>query len=225
MFSQKSTLQFCVLFIAVMWAGGTLATINHSGTISVHTTWSSDDVHLVTGDVTVSAGIVLTIEPGAVVKFNGGRSLNVYGALNAVGTVSNRIIFTSYRDDTYGGDTDGNGQSVASPNDWGQLYFADSVTEGLTSVSNIDVLYSGASGQSVYIYRNNIEVSASVIQYSGSRGLFIYDASPTIDSNTISDNAQEGIYANYGSPLIQNNIISNNDDGIYARYSTPTVNG
>jgi parallel beta-helix repeat protein len=222
---RKIILQFSVLLFAYVLSGNALAVITHSGTISAHTTWSTDDVHLITGDVTVSAGIVLTIDPGTIVKFNSNRSLTINGALNAAGTTGNRIIFTSYRDDANGGDSNSNGPSSAAPGDWGRIYFSQTVTEGLTSISNIDVLYAGSSGDSIYIYQNNIGIASSTIRYSSTRGLYIYNASPTIDGNTISDNAQEGIYSYYGSPLIQNNTLSNNDDGIYARYSTPTING
>lgn len=62
------------------------AIVSHSGTISAHTTWSTGDVHLVTGNITINAGVKLTIEAGAVVKFNAGRSITVNGDLDATGS-------------------------------------------------------------------------------------------------------------------------------------------
>jgi len=62
--------------------------VQHSGVISAQTTWLATDVHRVTGTVTVNAGVQLTIEPGAVVKFNPNTSLSINGALTAEGNAS-----------------------------------------------------------------------------------------------------------------------------------------
>jgi len=43
---------------------------------------------VITGTVTVNAGVQLTIEPGAVVKFNPNTSLSINGALTAEGNAS-----------------------------------------------------------------------------------------------------------------------------------------
>ena len=64
-----------------------------SGNITVDTTWSG--TVYVEGDVTVDAGVNLTIDPGTDVKFNGFYSLIVNGNLTAVGTPGNRINITS----------------------------------------------------------------------------------------------------------------------------------
>ena len=108
------------------------ATVEHSGTISAHTTWSNTDVHLITGNVTVASGVILTIEPGTVVKFNSGRRMNIAGALDAQGTAVDKIYFTSYRDDTVGGDTNENGPSNGQANDWQRIQFDSTVTPSLT---------------------------------------------------------------------------------------------
>jgi hypothetical protein len=65
------------------------------------------------GNVTVAAGATLTIEPGVIVKFNGSlRKLIVNGTLSAVGTQTSLITFTSYQDDSAGGDTNGDGSTT-----------------------------------------------------------------------------------------------------------------
>ena len=64
---------FCVsLFLLALAASSPSAladTVEHSGAIYGDETWSSADEHLVTGDVTVTAGVTLTVEPGATVLF------------------------------------------------------------------------------------------------------------------------------------------------------------
>ncbi|MCF6260340.1 MAG: right-handed parallel beta-helix repeat-containing protein [Gammaproteobacteria bacterium] len=207
------------------------ATIEQSGIISEHTTWTSADVHLITSDVTVNPGIVLTIAPGTVVKFNAGRRLHINGAINAVGAGSNRITFTSYRDDSAGGDTNGNGPDFGQPGDWGSIRFGDSVTESLTQFENVDVRYGGSDNTgNIYVYRADIDVLNNTISRSSSYGLRIYEASPTVTGNTISDNNDTGIFiqrSRYGvsaSPLISNNTLSDNArHGLYSEWATPSV--
>ena len=84
-----------------------------SGTITVNTTWTlANSPYLVTDTVTVNPGIILTIEPGVVVKFYAGKNLVINGALTAIGTTENRIIFTSIKDDNVAGDSNYDGTAT-----------------------------------------------------------------------------------------------------------------
>ena len=71
----------------------------------------------VSGSTTVATGVKLELAPGTVWKFNG-NSLTVNGALLAEGTPSEKIVFTSYRDDSSGCDANNNGFSSGAPGDW-----------------------------------------------------------------------------------------------------------
>ncbi|MBN2055174.1 hypothetical protein JW905_09645, partial [bacterium] len=108
-----------MVFTSLVLATCGLAETHVSGTISVDTTWTAiDSPYVIDSDVTVSAGSTLTLEPGAIVKFqynhgsySGGYQytvrLLVYGILDAQGTAGDPICFTSIRDDSVGGDTNG----------------------------------------------------------------------------------------------------------------------
>ena len=76
--------------------------VMHSGVLKSSEIWNTNKVHLVTGAITVSSGVSLTINSGAVVKFMPGMSLTVVsgGSCTASG-----VIFTHVNDDTIGGDT------------------------------------------------------------------------------------------------------------------------
>lgn len=96
------------------------------GQISVNTTWTvSNSPYLVVGNITVASTAKLSIEAGVVVKFNPSRSLYINGGkLDVKGTSSNPVVFTSYRDDEYGGDSNNDGNATEpAKGDWNQIVF------------------------------------------------------------------------------------------------------
>ncbi|MCB1745382.1 MAG: hypothetical protein KDK91_33760, partial [Gammaproteobacteria bacterium] len=177
------------------------ATVQHSGSIGANTVWSASDVHEVVGDVTVAAGVTLTIEPGTVVKFQGGRRLFVDGVIDANGSAVEPIVFTSYRDDSVGGDTNGDGPSAGVPGDWGHIELRDSVVDSLTSLSHFEIRYGGAYGHLLYVAQSSPSFSDCLLHYSSTRGLSVYAGSPEFIRCEFSDNAEQGVFHDWsGSP-------------------------
>ena len=69
-----------------------ITTIEKCGTIEEDETWTpSEDIYLVTCDVTVSNDVTLTIEPGVIAKFDPNSSLFVNGTLRVLGTPPNLL--------------------------------------------------------------------------------------------------------------------------------------
>ncbi|GHB53264.1 T9SS C-terminal target domain-containing protein [Persicitalea jodogahamensis] len=75
----------------------TPSTIN--GSITSNTTWTADKQYILSGFVYVEDGATLTIEPGTIIKgekaTKGSLIVKRGGKINATGTVSNPIVFTS----------------------------------------------------------------------------------------------------------------------------------
>ncbi len=92
-----------------------------SGRINENTIWTeSASPYLVTSNITLGDSATLTIEPGVVVKMGFRNTINVNGTLLAVGTATQPIVFTSVKDDEYGGDTDG-ANGAPQPGEWSSI--------------------------------------------------------------------------------------------------------
>jgi hypothetical protein len=214
---------------------GTLATvpsradtIEHSGTISAQTTWSADDVHLVTANLTVGIGVRLTIEAGTVVKLGTNVQLRIDGVLEAAGTLTDPIIFTSYRDDSVGGDTNGDGPSRGQPGDWSGLYFDDSVTDSQVIFDHVQVRYGGAGDRGqIRIDRADLDLTNCDVRDGSGDGLYINDNLTRIQGCVIEDNAGTGIYVrgNAGDEQARliGNRISGNQDGVRVNAAIPVI--
>ena len=104
--------------------------VHENHIIGQNTTWNNDLVYVLfssKGDYpTVASGSILTLEPNTVIKGHGGihSILLVQGELIAQAASSSEIVFTSFKDDSFGGDTN-NDSSATSPNDndWKNIKF------------------------------------------------------------------------------------------------------
>ena len=103
----------------------------------------SAGVYKVEETVTVQEDVTLTLEPGTILKFDTGCGLRVSGTLSAKGTRASPIVFTSLKDDAFGGDTDGDqGWNKPAKGDWATI----SVTGGKADFEYVRILYGGNDG-------------------------------------------------------------------------------
>ena len=97
------------------------------------------------GRTDVGVGTTLTVEPGVLIKARASTNvIGVYGALQSVGTVGDRIILTSIKDDSQGGDSnvDGGATSPAAGN-WYGIYFYDSTDDAGSLIQNCLFRFAG----------------------------------------------------------------------------------
>jgi|GEM_PF-2293529 len=202
---------------------GTTGPTSVSGTIYNDTWTAARSPYVINGSVTVEGGGILTIEPGTIIKFADAASITVNGTLNAQGTTTNQIIFTSYKDDTYGSDTNGDGSATApNPGDWATIYFnsgsdASIVSDCLIQYGGyIDSIYPWPTYSTISIASSNPTIINSTIQNSKHSIIDITSASPTIANNTISETDYTAIDIMSGSPTIDGNTISNSGSSYQA---------
>jgi len=214
--NRSCLIGFLILLPFLFFPALTLGQTPVSGSITTDTTWTAANSPYVATQITVNSGVTLTIEPGVVVKFQStGSYLKVNGTLRAEGTEASPVVFTSFKDDSYGGDTNNDGSATApAVQDWEGIYLY--ATAGQSVMRYCVVKYAG------YYYQSNDSRSRA--------GIYIEGSSPTIDHCAISRNGYAydgyGIRLKDASPVISNNAISNEYVSVYCEGSSaPSIVG
>ena len=182
-------------------------------------TWSvAAGVHIL-GSFAVEEDYILTIEPSAIVKFHYGMNSNitVHGTLIADGDENNKIIFTSMADDSYGGDTNNDGDATSpSPGNWGSINFLDNSINCI--LDNTIIQYAAAAFwlggtytqifHAILISNSNPIITNNTIQHILFHGIEAYGSEATITGNTIYDIGWDGVFSKNCGALINENTIA-----------------
>lgn len=218
------------------------------GNMDVSQTWTGlSDLPYIVGYFTIPSGKTLTIDPGAVIKFDSGALFNqqnsivVNGTLDAEGDSGNKIYFTSIKDDSVGGDTNGDGGSTSpAAGNWGEININTSTAS--STISNSVITYGGyanccfGSGSSVYNHGGVLNLFGSEIATSSGYGLYSTSGTTTavsanihnqsfgivlsgglfsIASSSIQDNSSYGFYNNTASVSTAENNYWGDSSGPY----------
>lgn len=146
-------------------------TIDAHSVFSKDTVWRKNLPYILTLDLilywpatyiypAVSPGSTLTLEPGVVIKpqTRHDYALGIEGTLIAQGTSGEPIVFTSIKDDEYGGDTNGDGSASApSLGDWKQVVFKSSSSGSI--LDNVIMKFGRFKNNDPFeLYNNHIEI-------------------------------------------------------------------
>jgi hypothetical protein len=211
-----STILLFSISMATFFSGRASATdlpvIHVNGTLGSNQTWVAGNVYYIDNWLTVPSGVTLTIEAGAIVKA-GVISVNQGGSLYVTGTSLNKVIFTSHKDDSAGGDSNGNGTSS------GQISEYNTAIENWGGTVQVD--------NSVFRYGNyaaNVNCSnggSTIISDSmfNSAVAFTNCAQGTVglqrnhfDTHTSSNSTALGLYNTEASDVVLSGINSNTFD-------------
>jgi predicted outer membrane repeat protein len=203
-------------------SGNQTNAIVFEGNVAANQTWTSAAGFpiLIQGSVTVNLNVRLTIDAGTVVKFGAAGQLSVYGTLDANGTDGGWVVFTSLKDDAYGGDTNGDGNaSLPAAGDWYGIYLSGSSTnQGIGEFDYCLFRYggnvNGSADANVYFnISDSGHMTNCISEYSLQAGLRVASSSPSISNTTVSRNTTYGVVLSSGSPRITNSIIWGNTSG------------
>ncbi len=106
--------------------------------------WDNSQVRVISY-FEVNAWDRLIIKPGTIIKMTAGGTIISYGDIEAIGNVDNPIVFTSLKDDSFGGDTNQDaGATKPAMGDWG--YFLIRGEGKRVTMDYVEIHYAGNSG-------------------------------------------------------------------------------
>jgi hypothetical protein len=187
--------------------------VNVSGAISADTVWSSNNLYVLTGGVTVAPGVTLTVQAGTVVK-SMGPDLIVDGALTVNGSAGSPVQFTSYWDDSVGGDTDGDGGArPPAAADWNSVTFnagsTGHVSNAVFSYGGGNYYYYGSKAE-IRCYSDGVQIDSCTFRYSVHNGIYAEHAGIAVTNSTFGPgNVVGGITLWGGSPSTASVLTGN----------------
>ena len=212
---MQGLLRVILVLVLCSSAGWANAQTIIGGVIVSDTTLVADTYHL-TSDLTVNAGVTLTLEPGVIIKSSPGLDILIDGHLQAVGTQADPIHFTEVRDASVGlpiapGDP--------APGAWIGIEVRNG---GSADLERVRIRYTGSSFSQIGAVRKtgsgSLTLTDSEITLAARSGLVVTNLSGTVSvsDSQISQISQVGVLVEFGSGTVTltDNQISGSAPGL-----------
>ena len=190
--------------------------VSVSGMISESTTWTSNNIYVLNQKVVVSSGVVLTIQAGTIIKGTEGNGslasaliVAQGGKLNASGTATEPIIFTSINDNIEVGQTAGTNLDETNSGLWGGLIVLGSAPCSFSGDVEVVQIEGIPADDTFGLYGGNDATDNSgVYQYISIR----HGGALIGEGNEINGLTLGGV--GYGTLIDNIEVVANVDDGI-----------
>lgn len=186
-----------------------------SGILTENETWTANNIYVLDGRVVVNEGVTLTIEPGTIIKAEGGQGANASalivdrgGRLLADGTAENPIIFTSVDDGIAVGEK-ASTLPVENAGLWGGVILLGNAPISVANAEGVAYIEGIPAGLSYGEYGGtNAADDSGVLRYVSIR----YSGVALENDSEIQGLTLGGVGS--GTTIENIEIFSNNDDGI-----------
>jgi RHS repeat-associated protein len=188
----------------------TLSNVNVSGTISTDTTWITGNIYTVQSNLTIAQDKQLQIQPGVIVRVQPGATITVNGKINAIGTISSRILFTSSKDPYCGG------TGVTASSDYWKAIYVKNTGEFITDYTTMAYggYYLYSSSYRSIVDEGKVSINNSIIRNTYRDALVVNTTCDLFIRNSIIENCSGSgiLISSFGTGLldISDNTIQNN---------------
>ena len=192
--------------------------ISVSGTVAHSSTWGPGINHIAISEVTIAAGVTLSIKPGVYLT---SPKMVVKGTLKAEGTAEEPIIFT--------------GPKAEAPGEWGNVKFEPGSGESV--LDHVEVAYGGSSANTgaVEVNGSSPTITHTTFRKDKYQGVNVpHGGSPEIANDLFIENgfAFGTVAIQYtanatetGEINIHDNVVAGGGSGIAASSSSPVGAG
>jgi hypothetical protein len=170
-------------------------------------------------EVWVKAGDSLSIKPGVIFKNGPNTNYRVEGTLISEGEVDSKIIFTSIKDDTFGGNTNNDTTDVVpARNDWYGLELRNHTSDN-SKIKNTIFRY---GNYVMTLNSSNAVIDSSAFSNSTYAIYFPGGSDATIRSSDIHTNQGGALIYGDSNPVFQLNNFYGNDNFAIQNQTSPS---